>query len=58
MAKKDPVCGMEVEETKAKATTQYKKRTYYFCCEPCKEAFEKEPEKYVKEESSKKSCCG
>jgi len=55
---KDPVCGMEVEETKAKATTQYKKRTYYFCCEPCKEAFEKEPEKYVKKESSKKSCCG
>ncbi len=55
---KDPVCGMEVEEAKAKATTQYKKRTYYFCCEPCKEAFEKEPEKYVKDESGKKSCCG
>jgi len=45
---KDPVCNMEVDEEKAKATTTHKGKTYYFCAKACKERFEREPEKFVK----------
>jgi len=45
----DPVCGMEVDEKTAKFKTEYKRTTYYFCAQKCKEMFEKEPEKYLKE---------
>ncbi|HDO26018.1 MAG TPA: YHS domain-containing protein, partial [Nitrospirae bacterium] len=31
------------------ATSIYRGETYYFCSANCKENFEKEPEKYVKE---------
>lgn len=44
----DPVCGMEVDEKTAAATSEYKGKTYYFCAPGCKTAFDKEPEKYVK----------
>ena len=27
--------------------TEYKDKKVYFCCSPCKEKFEQEPEKYV-----------
>ncbi len=43
----DPVCNMNIEESKAAATSIYKGVTYYFCSTHCKEDFEKEPEKYV-----------
>ena len=45
----DPVCQMTVDEDKAVATSEYNGKTYYFCAVGCKESFEKEPEKYVKE---------
>ncbi|MFQ5846919.1 MAG: YHS domain-containing protein [Candidatus Methylomirabilales bacterium] len=48
---KDPVCGMEVEATKAAATSTYQGTTYYFCAQACKNAFEKAPDKYVEEEA-------
>lgn len=44
---KDPVCKMDVEESKAAATATYQSRTYYFCAVGCKQAFEKDPERYV-----------
>jgi YHS domain-containing protein len=44
---KDPVCGMNVEESKAAATSIYKGQTYYFCAKVCKESFDKDPEKYL-----------
>lgn len=44
---KDPVCNMEVEESKAAATSSYQGQTYYFCAKACKESFDKEPEKYL-----------
>lgn len=44
----DPVCGMEVEESKAAATYEYQGKTYYFCAPGCKASFEKDPEKYLK----------
>jgi YHS domain-containing protein len=43
----DPVCGMEVDERKAAATSEYKGNKYYFCAVGCKKAFDKEPEKYL-----------
>ncbi|MBI2359210.1 MAG: YHS domain-containing protein [Deltaproteobacteria bacterium] len=46
---KDPVCGMNVDEKKAAATSQYQGQTYYFCAEACKRAFEKDPAKYLKQ---------
>jgi YHS domain-containing protein len=47
---KDPVCGMEVDEKKAAATSQYKGKTYYFCAPGCKKAFDADPERYLKSE--------
>jgi Cu+-exporting ATPase len=44
---KDPVCGMEVEEKQAAATSTYKGKTYYFCAQSCKERFDKSPDKYL-----------
>jgi len=46
----DPVCKMEVEESKAAATSEYKGEKYYFCAVGCKKAFDQDPGKYVTEE--------
>ena len=43
----DPVCHMEVEESSAAATCEYKGKTYYFCAAGCKKAFDQDPEKYL-----------
>jgi YHS domain-containing protein len=48
---KDPVCGMEVDESKAAATSDYKGQTYFFCAKGCKATFDKEPEKYLSGEA-------
>lgn len=45
---KDPVCGMNVEESKAATTSLYEGRTYYFCSKGCQTKFQKEPSKYAK----------
>ena len=45
---KDPVCGMEVDEKNAAATSEYHGRTYYFCAVGCQRAFDADPDKYVK----------
>lgn len=42
--KKDPICGMEVEEREAKATSVHNKENYYFCSKTCKREFDKDPE--------------
>jgi YHS domain-containing protein len=49
----DPVCGMTVVKANAKAAFDYKGTTYYFCSTGCKEAFAKEPEKYLKAQQEK-----
>ena len=47
MVKVDPVCGMEVnEDTPYKSL--YKGKVYYFCSRECKEAFDRDPEYYLK----------
>lgn len=45
----DPVCGMTVEEAPNALTMEYKGTKYYFCGPGCRRAFEKDPEKYLKE---------
>jgi len=42
----DPVCGMMVDEKRAKLKTSYKGETYYFCSPVCQQRFEANPEKY------------
>jgi len=51
----DPVCKMEVEESKAVATSEYKGKKYYFCAMGCKKAFDQNPEKYLAEEKKQAS---
>lgn len=45
MKRKDPVCGMDVEEA---TPHQFKLdgQKYYFCSASCMEKFKAEPEKY------------
>lgn len=48
---KDPVCGMEVDESKAIAAgrkAEYQGTTYYFCSEECKRKFDRAPDAYGK----------
>jgi YHS domain-containing protein len=54
----DPVCGMTVVKANAKATFDFKGTTYYFCSTGCKEAFAKEPEKYLKAKTEAKEAAG
>ncbi len=49
---KDLVCGMNVDPKTAAAQSEYQGKTYYFCSPGCKQAFDKEPEKYVGKEQS------
>jgi xanthine dehydrogenase accessory factor len=43
----DPICGMTVMIVGAKYTSEYKGHRFYFCCGGCKQAFEREPERYA-----------
>lgn len=47
----DPVCKMSVDEKKAAATYDYNGKKYYFCAPGCKDAFSKDPEKFLKKEN-------
>jgi Cu+-exporting ATPase len=43
----DPICGMDVEPENAAAKSEYEGKTYYFCCEDCKQEFDSHPQQYV-----------
>src|SRR5665213_3254370 len=45
---KDPVCGMMVDPSRAKATHEYAEKTYYFCCSGCQVKFSADPAKYLR----------
>ena len=45
---KDPVCGMEVDVEKAAGISVYSGQAYYFCAPGCKQAFDANPEKYLR----------
>ncbi|HSE62869.1 MAG TPA: XdhC family protein [Thermoanaerobaculia bacterium] len=44
---RDPVCGMTVSVATAAARTEFNGRTYYFCCQGCRDRFVVAPERYV-----------
>ncbi len=43
----DPVCKMKVDEKKAKFTSVYRGKTYYFCAAGCKKTFDTKPDEYA-----------
>ncbi len=43
---KDPVCGMQATDG---VTFSYKGHLYAFCSDHCRQEFQKNPERYVKE---------
>lgn len=43
---KDPVCGMNVDEKKAKFTSTIEGKNIYFCSSICKTSFDKEPKRF------------
>jgi len=45
---KDPVCGMEVSRLTAVEEMDHQGKTYYFCSGNCRQAFEAEPENYLR----------
>ncbi len=55
---KDLVCGMEVNEEEAAASSLYKGKKYYFCAEVCKRKFDENPEKYIEAEESSRGEVG
>ena len=44
---RDSVCGVQVDEKKAAATSVYQGATYHFCAPGCKVTFDKSPEEYA-----------
>jgi YHS domain-containing protein len=50
---RDPVCGMEFSSNQAATTTQWKGKTYYFCCRVCRAAFEEDPRRFTGPEEEK-----
>ena len=45
---KDPVCGMDIDPSKAAGSAQHQGTTYYFCSTGCLRSFQGDPAKYVK----------
>ena len=43
----DPVCGMKVPPGRSDIVFEHEGCTYFFCAEACREAFEKNPKKYL-----------
>ncbi|OGC04741.1 hypothetical protein A2276_02050 [candidate division WOR-1 bacterium RIFOXYA12_FULL_43_27] len=42
-----PVMGTKMNKSEAYSSTEYKGKTYYFCCAACPGAFRQNPEKYI-----------
>lgn len=47
---KDPVCGMQVDENKAPATSVFQGRKYSFCGQDCKNKFDQQPQRYAQQQ--------
>lgn len=44
----DPVCGMKVNPNKTDLVVTFQGDSHYFCAEACRDAFEKNPIKFLK----------
>jgi YHS domain-containing protein len=53
MMTKDPVCGKQVDENKAPATTSYQGQNYSFCGQDCKNKFDQQPQNYTQNTQNK-----
>jgi len=49
---KDPVCGMNIEESSAAAQEKYQGTTLYFCSDSCHSKFQANPGQYVPAETT------
>jgi xanthine dehydrogenase accessory factor len=47
----DPVCGMTVAATAASRPLRHDGVDYYFCCAGCRQAFEQDPDAYIRRET-------
>lgn len=55
---KDPICGVNVDEKTGTLKSEYMGKTYYFCSQPCKEVFEKNPKRFAEDsEDEEDNCC-
>jgi Cu+-exporting ATPase len=45
---KDLVCGMDVDEKRARYRPERAGRTYYFCSLRCKDSFDADPKRYIR----------
>lgn len=43
----DPVCGMRIDSDEAADTAEHEGTTYYFCSQPCHDAFVANPSEYL-----------
>lgn len=50
---RDPVCGMTVNPNEAAGQSEYQGKTYYFCSQGCKLAFDQNPERYVHQDQTR-----
>jgi Cu+-exporting ATPase len=44
---KDPVCGMNVDPSKAASTAEYESKLYHFCSRGCSDKFRRDPQRYL-----------
>lgn len=57
---RDPVCGMQVDPTRASSLSEHAGKKYYFCSPGCKNKFDGNPNEFTNQEQPKASggCCG
>jgi YHS domain-containing protein len=44
---KDPVCGMQINESQTAGKSEYQGQTFYFCSPGCKQRFDQNPDRYA-----------
>jgi Cu+-exporting ATPase len=54
---RDPVCRMYIDAETAAIKSEYNGKTYYFCSDGCKKAFDANPEKYAAMSREGGGCC-
>ncbi|MBI4535644.1 MAG: YHS domain-containing protein [Ignavibacteriae bacterium] len=47
---RDVVCGMQIELAMAAGKSAFNGQIYFFCAPGCKKAFDKDPERFVRED--------
>lgn len=47
MTSSDPVCGAAVKKDDVTPRCTHQGREIFFCCEDCRQAFEKDPTRYL-----------